>query len=212
LHAIQNLLNDIEETQRLRKGKFYAGFIDYTKAFDLIDRKKLISKLQDMIGNLNPLAVIVKNILAYNQITIDDATCKTKEITQTNGVLPGDTLSPILFNIATADVITTIRERSKEAVIYMYADDMVLGSPNKEELQHAFSALVEWAGNNSLKINWAKTQQMVFRKGGCTAADDNLQYEEDKVEIVNSFKYLGINLQITHQRQSTGSHESHVRH
>jgi hypothetical protein len=52
----------------------------------------------------------------------------------------------------------------------MYADDMVLGSPNKEELQRAFSALVEWAGNNSLKINWAKTQQMVFRKGGRTAA------------------------------------------
>jgi hypothetical protein len=65
---------------------------------------------------------------------------------------------------------------------------------NLNQLQHSFSALVEWAGNNSLKINWAKTQQMVFRKGGRTAADDNLQYEEDKVEIVNSFKYLGITL------------------
>jgi hypothetical protein len=32
LHSIQNLLNDIEETQRLQKGKFYAVFIDYTKA------------------------------------------------------------------------------------------------------------------------------------------------------------------------------------
>jgi hypothetical protein len=174
-------------------------------ALPILDRKKLISKLQNMIGNLNPLTVIVKNILAYNQITIDHTIYKTKEITQTNGVLQGDPISPILFKIATTDVITTIRERSKDAVIYMYADDMVLRSPNKEELQRIFLALVEWAGNNSLKINWAKTQQMVFRKGGCTAADDNLQYEEDKVEIVNSFKYLGITL------QTTGTFRLHIK-
>jgi hypothetical protein len=81
----------------------------------------------------------------------------------------------------------------------------VLGSPNKEELQRAFSALLECAGNNSLKIKWAKTQQMVFRKGGHTAADDNLQYEENKVEIVNLFKYLGITL------QTTGTFRLHIK-
>jgi hypothetical protein len=39
LHASANLLEDIQEALRHHKGKLYAVFMDYKKAFDLLDRK-----------------------------------------------------------------------------------------------------------------------------------------------------------------------------
>jgi hypothetical protein len=41
LHAISNLLRNIEDALRWPKGKLYAIFIDYTKAFDLLGRGKI---------------------------------------------------------------------------------------------------------------------------------------------------------------------------
>lgn len=204
LHAIDNLLKDIEEAKRYDKGKYYAIFVDYTKAFDLMDRWRVINKLEEMAGK-TALTNLVKNILAYNLVIIDDMTSLSREVIQTNGVLQGDPLSPLLFNIATADVITAIRQKSNQVKTYMYADDMVIGSTVKGELQNAFSALVEWADENGLKINKTKTIQMVFRKGGRLAIDDNILHDKNKLEIVNSFKYLGVTL------QTTGSFRIHIK-
>jgi hypothetical protein len=38
LQAVTNLLNDIEDALRWPEGKLYMIFIDYTKAFDLLNR------------------------------------------------------------------------------------------------------------------------------------------------------------------------------
>jgi len=61
-----------------------------------------------MIGEENNIYALVRNILAYNTVQIDDGDFLSRELNQTNEVLQEDPASPILFNVATAHVIKII--------------------------------------------------------------------------------------------------------
>ena len=43
--------------------------MDFTKAIYLVNRKMLITKLENMIGTKNPLTITV-NLLTYNKVRI----------------------------------------------------------------------------------------------------------------------------------------------
>jgi hypothetical protein len=100
----------------------------------------------------------VRNILAVNKIRIDDGVTTSKTLTQTNGVLQADTLSPLLFNLTTADAL---HEQNTKCLLYLYADDMMIAAREKNELQRAFNKLQKWAKQNEYKIN---------KKGNCSHA------------------------------------------
>lgn len=74
---------------------------------------------------------------------------------------------------------------------------MVLGSPNRQELQKALNHLHRWAAENDLYINERKTVYMAFRKGGKLAAENKMFLGEEELTSVNVYKYLGITLQTT---------------
>lgn len=194
LQAVRCLLDEIEEALRVPKGKYHVVFIDYTKAFDMIDREKLMNKLKGMIGDQHYISKILEHILIYNIIEIEDGISTSNEIRQTNGVLQGDPISPLLFNIATAD-ITDIIKNSPTASLILYADDMALGCSDKEELQKTLHELEKWTEENGFSINLRKTVHMTFRKGGRASIKDSLTLNNEPLEKVNKFKYLGITLQ-----------------
>ena len=197
LQAISNLLDDIKEALRMPRGKFHAVFVDYTKAFDTLDRTLTISKLQSMTGTDNELTKLIHNMLTTNYIQITDGISTSKPITQTNGVLQGDPLSPLLFNIATHDVVQVISQDTEHLKIYIYADDMVIGSRSLHEVQKAINQLSRWARDNKLEISTEKTVKMTFRNGGRESAEDRILLGEEPLRSVNSFKYLGMTLQTT---------------
>ena len=85
----------------------------------------------------------MSNILTYNTITVNDTVSTSKNINQTNRVMQGDPSSPILFNAAKADIVQAIKHSTEDTNILMYADDMVIASPNRKDTQHAIDALVK---------------------------------------------------------------------
>ena len=192
LQAVKCLLDDIDEALGKRKGKLHAIFVDYKKAFDLLNRSILIDKVERMVGK-NYITRILRNIMARNLMQIDDNIDLSQPIDQTNGVLQGDPLSPLLFNIATADIPNAIQTEGVR--IYAYADDMVLTSTDIRYLQTAFNKLVQWAINNEMQINKEKTVTMTFRKGGRAAANDVIHFGAETLTMVPHFKYLGVTLQ-----------------
>lgn len=128
-----------------------------------------------------------------NYVQIDDNIDRSQPLEQTNGVLQGDPLSLLLFNIATSDVYKDIE--ADNVKIYAYADDMVILSTDIEDLQTAFNQLKEWANKNELLLNEKKTVTMTFRKGGRAAANDIIMYGTEPLTRVPHFKYLGITMQ-----------------
>ena len=81
--------------------------------------------------------------------------------------------------------------------LYTYADDMVLASRNIDDLQKCVNNLNKLARENDPNVNPDKTVTMIFRKGGKVARHEHVEMENEKIKIVNSFKYLGITLQTT---------------
>ena len=95
IQAIQCLKDDIQEAKRMKKGKLHVIFIDYTKAFDRLNRTILINKLELMIGKDHYITRLVHDILCKNDIEIDDSITKSKLIKQTNGVLQDPLSRPV---------------------------------------------------------------------------------------------------------------------
>ena len=84
--AAGSLLQHIRTELEKPRGKLYAVFVDFSKAFDLVNRELTISKLEGLIGRTK-LTTLISNILADNQIQIDEGIGKSRWLKQTNGVL-----------------------------------------------------------------------------------------------------------------------------
>ena len=93
----------------------------------------------------------------------------------------------------TIDIVDAVI--TKHVNLYMYADDMVIASSSQEELQAAFNRLTDWAADNDLDVTDSKTVMMVFRKDGRLSANTGITYRGNKLNIVDSFKYLGVTFQ-----------------
>ena len=74
----------------------------------------------------------------------------------------------------------------------MYADDAVLFSKTKQGLQIMLEKLSNYCNTWSLKVNTDKTKVMVLEKGRAT--DIQIYFKGKQLELVNSFKYLGLTL------------------
>ena len=74
----------------------------------------------------------------------------------------------------------------------LYADDSVLFANSAESLQKSLNILSGYSRLWKLKVNVNKTKIMIFSKNGKWSKKHNFTYNEETVDIVNEFKYLGI--------------------
>jgi hypothetical protein len=67
----------------------------------------------------------------------------------------------------------------------MYSNDMVIDKR------------FTWAKENSFDLNRGKTMQTVFRKGSQVSDKDSTRLESNALNVVNSYRYLGVHPQTT---------------
>jgi hypothetical protein len=87
--AAEGLITQIQEEFSRDRGKMHVVFVEFSKAFDTVDRQTLISKVEKVIGNTWTLK-LVPNILAENYVQVSDNIGKSAWIRQENGILQGD--------------------------------------------------------------------------------------------------------------------------
>ena len=74
----------------------------------------------------------------------------------------------------------------------LYADDIVFFANSPEELQLELELLSDYCKRWKLTINVSKTKVLIFRNGGMLPGDMSFNYNGTPLEIVKSFKYLGV--------------------
>src|SRR5574337_709076 len=121
----------------------YFCFIDYVKAFDCVDHKKLWETLQEM-GISDHLTLLLRNLYAGQEATVRTGHRTTDWFQIGKRVRQGCILSPCLFNLYAEYIMRNSGLEEAQAVIKIagrninnlrYADDPTLMAESEEELK-----------------------------------------------------------------------------
>ena len=194
ISIISKVINDSTGNKRL-----YCAFIDYEKAFDMVDRCPLWYKLVQedvsprMFKILKSMYNSVKACIKYNN--------KFSDFMRSDaGLKQGDPLSPILFMFFINDIITCIDTHAEDTLsvddvvlfILLYADDAVIFAKSAESLQNMINDIQNYCNTWHLTINSSKTKIMVFENG--KHSHPRIYLNGVELEVVKSFRYLGVEL------------------
>ena len=185
------------------RSKLYVAFIDYSKAFDTVNRNKLWEVLADLGVStkfLNMLKAIysrVQGCVRHGAHTSDVFDCPL-------GLRQGCVLSPILFSLLINVVANEINRHGRqgyqlmpgtqEIKILLFADDLGLINLTPAGLQNSLRILERVSEDLGLTVNLNKTKIMVYRKGGFLGQREKWYFNQQEIGVVNSYKYLGYTL------------------
>lgn len=179
--------------------RLYCCFVDYTKAFDTVQRLMLWYKLSK-IGFQGKLLTVIKSMYTNVSTCVCVDGFNSEYFSNELGLMQGEVLSPILFSLYVNDCemafinSNAIPYEMKELNLFllMYADDMVIFSESVLGLQNMLDTLYEYTSKWSLSVNIDKTKIVVFRKGGRVHVEEKWYYNNKEIEVVDNFTYLGV--------------------
>ena len=183
------------------KGRLYAAFIDFRKAYDTVNRELLLKNLEeyDIRGKLWNNIKSIYNLVKY---TIKIGNRAMNPITSNLGLKQGCPLSPLLFNLYINDISEQLKPTSEDSIMlqnekithFMYADDLIIVASSKELLQDKLNSLSNFAEMKDLTINTKKSQVMVFNQTGKLLKKDTFTINKKELEVVPKYTYLGVDM------------------
>ena len=167
---------------------------DYSKAFDTIPHSLLLQKLRGY--NVHPLIVRwLAHYLSMRSQYVCVGGSPSDILPVTSGVPQGSVLGPLLFIIYINDIAAVPLSVGS---MLLYADDSMLYRPIRtpedyNQLQLDMNKLCTWTNNNLLTYNNNKCKYMVIsRKKQPSLPSMPLNVNNSPMEMVNSYKYLGV--------------------
>ncbi len=109
-------------------------------------------------------------------------------------------LSPTLFGLYINDLAEALNASGKgiklnEHLIIgllLYADDLAIMAESEEDLQTLLNILEKWCKQWHMRVNIKKTKIILFRTKTQPRTDFNFMFNNEIVECVDKYKYLGI--------------------
>ena len=187
------ILNTLIMQQRNRGQPLWVCFIDFTKAFDYVNRHALYYKLIKRGVNGKMLKLLM-NMYTKAKCRVKWKNMIGNEIDSNFGVLQGGMMSPRLFTEFLTDLKNYLDNESgvqlgDDLINYiLYADDMVLCSHSASGLQKLIDGLYEYCKKWHLIVSLAKTNVMVI---GTCQTPRNFTFGNEEIKITNEYKYLG---------------------
>ena len=167
------------------------ALLDLSKAYDTVSRPLLLHKLKNLGVHSNMLQFL-KHFLGERQATVRYRTATSNMHSFQNGVPQGSPLSPLLFNIYTAQALSDSGEN-----VAAYADDLAVWTtaPTVAAAQRKLARLL------APVHSWASTHRMIFSSKKCKVLTitrkhvrrkPSVRFGPHKLVAVQEAKYLGI--------------------
>ena len=163
---IANICWIMEKVREFQKNIYFC-FIDYAKAFDCVDHKKLWKSLKEM-GIPDHLTCLLRNLYAGQEATVRTGH-GTKDWFQRKRSTSRRILSPCLFNFYAEYIMINAGLEETQAGIQIagrninnlgYADDTTVMAESEEELKSLLMKVKEENEKVGLKLNIQKTKIM----------------------------------------------------
>ena len=173
----------------------YTAFIDFSKAYDSINRKHLYNILHDF--------KVPKKLCKMVQVCTEKTRAKVRykgqlseEFDILTGVRQGDACSPALFNLVMEKILREC-ESDEERGIQLgvehkwiaFADDVAVVAEDKEHLRRMIVKIKQNAKKVGLEINENKTEVMKMARNG--AEETEFIVDDLTFKTTEKFKYLG---------------------
>ena len=164
---IANIRWIIEKAREFQKNIYFC-FIDYAKAFNCVDHKKLWKILKEM-GIPDHLTCLLRNLYAGQEATVRTGQGTTDSFQIGKGVCQGCILSPCSFNLYAEYIMRNAGLEEAQAGVKIagrninnlrYADDTTLMAESEEELKSLLMNVKEESEKPGLKLNVQKTKIM----------------------------------------------------
>ena len=188
----------VEQAFRTNK-PLYVVSIDFRKAFNSIDRGKLIAVLMD--NKVNPFTIdIVSEIYVGDKTKISLNNAELAEIEVTSGIRLGCNGSTALFLVVTYYIIEKLKENlrgfrmtHRKINCLFYVDDGLILSESKIGAEDAVDVLEQVAAECGLSMNKEKCAYMVWNQRWKGTKDVR------GIQGFDEIKYLGITIDNSRQ-------------
>ncbi len=177
-------------------------FVDFSKAYDTVDHEALWEVLRRAGVPLGIVALLRDwNTGRTSSLSVNGELTDPFDITI--GAPQGDVLSPWLFNLFVESLIRTIRadpiltgvtEFGINVRELMYADDLTMPCPSRQQVEHAVGIVSGWAALWGMRINFGrgKTEVVVFDEAPPLGGYRPVEAAGATVPVVGEYRYLGL--------------------
>ena len=203
------ILNSILEINKSKKKSSHLLFVDLKEAYDRVDRNILLAKLKQLNVGDKFINFLTSYYLLDN-ISTQSSGQRSRKQYQKQGLGQGLNLSSILFIIYLSEISNRMRAQgpginlaSGEVVcILLYAEDIILVADSVESLEKLRGILEQWCFDFKMKISISKTNLITSLEDYECAITDSGTMEEEIINHVSSYKYLGVTQFLTPWRTS----------
>lgn len=185
------ILHDMAHEAITNKKIFAVAFMDLSKAYDRVQREKLI-KIVAKYGIEGKMLNYLREVLGKRQSTTKFEEVESEVREMNHGVVQGSALSPELFSMYIAELT-----RNKPNVM-AYADDLIIYITGKEfqeverRLNKELAKINEEAKEINMEFSAEKTKIVLFTNKRKKGRQMNFQLNGKTIEIRKNWKYLGI--------------------
>ena len=188
-------LRQIVEQSNEWSSTVYANFIDFTKAFDSVNRPTLW-RILGHYGIPDKLVSIIKMLYSDYSARVICGKDLTEDFAIRTGVKQGCVLSPLLFSLCIDWLMKRATVNVKRGITWTlmdtledldFADDIVLLAHRHQDIQRKTNDVALIGRQVGLYINTDKTKLMKIN----ARSDQQVTIDNKNIEEVQEFVYLG---------------------
>ena len=186
------IINGLVQRQLNIGQNLFVCFIDFSKAFDMVDRNILFYKVL-IQGFEGKIINVLRNMYTKTKCKVKTPEGLSPYIQDVIGVNQGGILSPMLFRKYLSDLDAYLSLHCGVVIEHeiishlLWADDLVLMSNTIKGMECLLKRLYTFCAKNRMVVNLTKTKMMTFGN----PVKHTFEFNGIKIENVTKYKYLG---------------------